>query len=54
MEGEVEREGLTLGGVELLSLSSSSDTSGESSERDDLLVLLNVGEVGVSLGELHA
>ena len=45
---------LTLGGSELLSLASSSDTSGESSERNDLLVLLNVGEVGVSLGELHA
>lgn len=44
---------LTLGGSELLSLGSSTDTSGVSSERNNLLVLLDIGKVGVSLLELH-
>lgn len=46
--------GLTLGGLELLGLGSSTDTSSESSERDDLLVLLDVGEVGVGFLEVHS
>jgi hypothetical protein len=45
---------LTLGGLELLGLRCSSDTSSESSERNDLLLLLNVGKVGVGLLQVHS
>lgn len=45
---------LTLGGLELLGLGSTSDTTSESSERNDLLLLLNIGEVGVGLLQGHA
>ena len=45
---------LTLGGLELLGLGSSADTSSKSSERDDLLVLLDVGKVGVGFLEVHS
>jgi len=44
----------TLGGLEGLSLSGTADTTVEAAERDALLVLLDVGEVCVGLGELHA
>jgi len=45
---------LTFGGLELLGLGSTSDTTGESSERNDLLLLLDIGEVGVRLLQGHA
>lgn len=45
--------GLTLGGTELLGLGGTSDSSSESSERNDLLVVLDVGQVGVGLLEVH-
>ena len=44
---------LTLGGTELLGLGGTSDSSSEPSERNDLLVLLDVGQVGVGLLEVH-
>lgn len=43
------RSRLTLGRLELLRLGRTADTASESSEGDDLLVLLNVAEVGVGL-----
>ena len=45
---------LTLGGLELLGLSSAANTAVEAAEGDSLLVLNNVAEVSVSLLELHA
>lgn len=44
----------TLGLSESLGLASSTNGSVESSERNDLLVLDNVGEVGVGLLDVHA
>ena len=44
----------TLSGLERLCLRSSANTAVESPEGYALLVLLNVGEVGVGLGKLHA
>lgn len=44
----------TLGGLECLRLRSSANTAVESPEGNALLVLLDVGEVGVGLGKLHA
>lgn len=43
----------TLSSLELLGLASTTNTTSESSERDDLLVLRNVAEVGVRLGQLE-
>jgi hypothetical protein len=43
----------TLGRLKLLSLGSTADTTREPSEWDDLLVILNVGEVGVRLRQVH-
>ena len=45
---------LTLGSLELLCLGSSADTTCESSEGDDLFVVLDIGEVGVRLFQVHA
>ena len=44
----------TLGLSESLGLASSSDGSVETSERNDLLVLDDIGEVGVGLLDVHA
>lgn len=44
----------TLGGLESLCLRSAADAAVEPPEGHALLVLLDVGEVGVGLGELHA
>lgn len=44
----------TLGLLEGLSLASSTNGSVETSERNDLLVLDNVGKVGVGLLDVHA
>jgi hypothetical protein len=44
----------SLGSLERLSLSSAANTTVETAERNSLLVLLDITEVGESLGELHA
>lgn len=44
----------TLGSLELLGLRSSANTASEPSERNNLLVVLNVGEVSVRLLQVHA
>lgn len=44
----------TFCGLELLGLRSSSNTTSKSSERNDLLVLLNIGKVGVGLLQVHS
>ena len=41
----------TLCGLELLGLRSASNATIETTERNDLLVLLDIGEVGVGLGQ---
>jgi hypothetical protein len=43
-----------LGGLERLSLSSATNTTVEAAERNGLIVLLDITEVGESLGKLHA
>jgi hypothetical protein len=43
----------TLGGAKLLGLGGTTDTSSEPSERNDLLVVLDIREVGVGLGKGH-
>lgn len=48
------REGLTLGGLPSLGLSSSADTAVVTSERNALLVLLHVRQVLESFRDLHA
>ena len=42
------------GHAERLGLGSATDTAVEATERDSLLVLLDIGEVSQSLAELHA
>ena len=44
----------TLSSLELLRLASTSNTSSETAERNDLLVLLDITQVVVGLGELEA
>ena len=44
----------TLGRLELLRLAGTADTTSKSAERNDLLVLLDITEVGVGLRELEA
>ena len=44
----------TLGRLELLRLASTANATSESAEGDDLLVVLDVAEVGVRLRELEA
>jgi len=51
LQTEVRR---TLNCLELLSLAGTSNTTIETTERNALLVLLDVTKVGVSLGKLHA
>ena len=41
-------------GLERLGLSSAANTTVETTERNGLLVLLDITEVGESLGKLHA
>jgi hypothetical protein len=44
----------TLSSLELLSLPRASDTASEPSEGNDTVVVANIGEVGVSLLEVHS
>jgi len=44
----------TFGGLKLFRLTSTSGTTCKSSERNDLLVLLDISEVGVCFGELES
>lgn len=44
----------TLSSTELLGLRSTTNTTAESSERDDLLMLLDVPEVVIGLGQFQA
>lgn len=46
--------GRTLGCLELLCLARPSNTTREPPERNDLLVVGNIGEVGVGLGQFKA
>jgi hypothetical protein len=43
-----------LGGLELFGLRSTPDTTSKSTERDDLLVLLDVSKISISFGEFEA
>ena len=43
-----------MGGLEFFGLRSTSDTTSKSTERDDLLVLLDVSKVSIGFGEFEA